>query len=52
MFGSAVNKIDFNIISFVWLIMIKIDLKIEWFMFWYIHIKIELNKKYLDSVWI
>jgi hypothetical protein len=34
-FGSAITKIDF-----VKLILIKIDFKLKWFMFGYIHVKV------------
>jgi hypothetical protein len=40
MFGSAVTKFDFATTHFVKLIHAKIDLKIKWFMFGYIHAKV------------
>jgi hypothetical protein len=39
MFGSPVRKIDFGRTDSVKLIHAKIDLKIKWFMFVYIHAK-------------
>jgi hypothetical protein len=40
MFGSAVKKINSGIIDFVKLILAKIDLKLNWFMFGYIYVKV------------
>jgi hypothetical protein len=40
MFGYVVRKIDFDRIDFVKLILAKIDLRLKWFMFGYIHIKV------------
>jgi hypothetical protein len=40
MFGSAVTTIDFDKIDFVKLILAKIDSKLKWFMFEYIHVKV------------
>jgi hypothetical protein len=40
MFGSVVRKIDFGTIDSVKLILAKIDLKIKWFMFGFIHAKV------------
>jgi hypothetical protein len=40
MFGSAARKNDFSRIDSVKLIMAKIELKIKWSMFGYIHIKV------------
>jgi hypothetical protein len=39
-FGSAVMKIDFDKIDYVKLILTKIDFKLKWFMFGYIHVKV------------
>jgi hypothetical protein len=47
MFDSAVRKIDFEGIDRVKLIPTKIELKVKWFMFEYIHsYKNELNNKF------
>jgi hypothetical protein len=40
MFGCAMKKNDFSRIDFVNLILVIIDLKIKWFIFWYIHAKV------------
>jgi hypothetical protein len=40
MFSSAVTRIDFDRIDFVKLILVKIDFKLKWFMFGYIHAKV------------
>jgi hypothetical protein len=40
MLGSAVTRIDFDRIDSVKLILTKIDFKLKWFMFGYIHAKV------------
>jgi hypothetical protein len=40
MFGSVVTRIDFDRIDSVKLILDKIDFKLKWFMFGYIHAKV------------
>ena len=40
MFGSALTRIDFDRIDSVKLILAKIDFKLKWFMFGYIHVKV------------
>jgi hypothetical protein len=40
MFGSAVTKIVFDRIDSVKLILTKIDFKLKWFMYGYIHAKV------------
>ena len=40
MFDSAVTRIDFDRIDSVKLILAKIDFKLKWFMFGYIHVKV------------
>jgi hypothetical protein len=46
MFGSPVTRIDFDIIDSVKLILAKINFKLKWLMFGYIHAKSESNKKF------
>jgi hypothetical protein len=40
MFDFASSKIDFDRIDSVKLILAKIDFKLKWFMFEYIHVKV------------
>jgi hypothetical protein len=44
MFGSVVRKIVYGRIDFVKLILVKIDLKIKWFMFELIDAKVSRTK--------
>ena len=45
MFGCAVEKIDFDIIDFVELILVKSELNVKWFMFGYLQNKSDLYEK-------
>ena len=40
MFGYVVTRIDYDRIDYVKLILAKIDFKLKWFMFEYIHAKV------------
>ena len=44
-FGCAVEKIDFDRIDFVELILVKSELNIKWFMFGYLQNKSDLYEK-------
>jgi hypothetical protein len=44
MFDFAIKKIDFDRINSVKLIPAKIDFKLKWFIFGYIHTKVSLTK--------
>jgi hypothetical protein len=50
MFGLTVRKIDFDWIDFVKLILAKIDFKLKWFMFRYIHAKVSWTKNFSVNI--